>query len=221
MGKTLRHCPQRATGETYQSRAGRRSILPAIRRRHLPDPLRRRAAVERSARSVESRRAFVRSRFSRRIRRVERRARAAIAARPRDGGGLARRDPDHAEGNGTLWRCRPIPFRSRRPAGSGSRQRTCHSHRRAYSAQRGRSAQPLAARKGFRCARARRDHRDRRDLGRAQPHGASASVDFCSQHAGELGPRRYLLLRKKSPVGCATLASRKCVPWKLPGWRPC
>src|SRR6516225_7403325 len=31
MGKALRHCPQRATGETYQSRAGRRAILPAIR----------------------------------------------------------------------------------------------------------------------------------------------------------------------------------------------
>src|SRR6516165_6101212 len=183
-----------STGETYQSRAGRRSIFPAIRRRHLPDPLRRRAAVGRSAGGVESRCAIVRARFGRRVRRVERRARAAIAARARDGGGLARRDPDHAEGRGALRRCRPLPFRRRRLAGSEFRQRTCHRHRRAYSAQRGRSAQPLAAGKGLRCARARGDDGDRGDLGRRQPHRASASVDFRGPHAGELGPRRYLLL---------------------------
>src|SRR5262249_4129130 len=110
MGKAPRHCPQRATGETYQSGAGRRSILPAIRRRHLPDTLRRRAAVERSARGVESCCAFVRARFGRRIRRVERRARAAIAARARDGGGLAGCDPDHAEGHSAFWCRGPIPF---------------------------------------------------------------------------------------------------------------
>src|SRR5262245_20147023 len=189
-----RHCPQRATGEAYQSGAGRRSILPAIRRRHLPDTLRRRAAVERSARGVESRCAFVRARFGRRIRRVERRARAAIAARARDGGGLAGCDPDHAEGHSAFWCRGPIPFRSGRPAGSKFRQRTRHRHRRAYSAQRGGRAQPLAARKDLRCARARRDHRHHGDLGRGRSHGASASADFRGQHAGELGPRRYLLL---------------------------
>src|SRR5262245_23655832 len=81
MGKAPRHCPQWPTGEAYQSRAGRRPVLPAIRRRHLSDPLRRRATVGRSAGGVESRRAFVRARFGRRVRRVERRARAATHVR--------------------------------------------------------------------------------------------------------------------------------------------